>query len=793
MATMKDARRAYLTARDSLLQYDNVIGVGFGARERGGRPTDEPAVIALVIRKVPRDKLERSQILPTTVHGVAVDVREPRLSKEAQQRFIEENQLDDRDNECAIDHFFIDDAKIHRLNQINRRRESERTDKEPGDAEPGDPSTAVFGEIFVIDDDGTLITDGTIDHIAAYNLFRTQFGDHYDFVFFHYDTASGVPNIGNSSPTVFNDITGINHYQGDSYNARAAWGSTMLQSYQKIPNLQTRRILHETAHRWCSYVYHRESGVYSTNLHHEFSVASQALYHWGTWFDNDNSCMDYDYNDWVDSSIVAGEFELDSLTAGAPSVDEFGFHPLDLYLMGLYSATEVGTFRYINSPTDADGNGSYAGTQVNLTVTNVTDEEGSRNPAFPDTQRVFHQAFILITNDVTGIGTLTSGVLGTLETYRKGHVQRFREAVRGRAMIDASLLHDNYGAIYIRDNTTDTGEESSSGAFWNSPDIWVRNINDGGTTHQDTVRGQDNYLSARVSNGSPTAYEDVTVRFYRANFAGTEFLYPEDWHPDDMIGETTINVPGSGSAVATVPWPAAMIPDATWHPCLLVEVIPMELTPNTRHHVWENRKLAQKNITIVDAPGDVAPHRIEFLVGSLHSAHKEAVLTIARVRDLPGLGIGLDAGETRLEPIRPDKIMPLQDYIGVDLSRLSDDDLQRPMLEVEFPDDTKLMLDAWERLRLTVTVGGGSRFRIDDLRDIESRMPALRGSADSKQLRVGRIAQARVLLATGRREAMSLVLHSAGTPRGRGSGLIRVIQSTTHGEVVGGLDIEVRA
>jgi hypothetical protein len=48
-------------------------------------------------------------------------------------------------------------------------------------------------------------------------------------------------------------------------------------------------------------------------------------------------------------------------------------------------------------------------------------------------------------------------------------------------------------------------------------------------------------------------------------------------------------------------WSVAQIPPAAgWHPCLLVEVIPMEITPSGLHHVWENRKLAQKNVTIID-------------------------------------------------------------------------------------------------------------------------------------------------------------------------------------------------
>lgn len=604
MATSREARQAYLAVRDELLEYDNVIGVGFGVKEKGGKLTQQFAIIALVEEKLPCSRVPEGQLLPKAFENVPIDVQKPRISEEEHLEFLKRNGIPPEQNECNKDHFFLSDCKIHRLNLERQRDLGENI--EPGNA-PCSPATAVFGEIFVIEDNGTLISRDKIDHVAAYELFRTRFGDHYDFVFFHYDTASGVPSQGNSSPTIHNTITGIHHPQGDSYDRRATWGSAKIQSYQKVTNLtEVRRMLHETGHRWCAYVNHREDGVPSENLHKDFVIAREAPNHWGGWFDSGNSCMDYHGIEWHDSSKVRGEFEKKYLTQGPPGIDEFGYHPLDLYLMGLMSGEEVGTFRYIRDPDDPDNDDSYTGTEVNLDITNIIAEEGKRNPAYPDTQRVFHQAFILITGNLSGIGSLndTSTVLGNFELYRSGYLDAFRKATRSRAMIDGSLLHDNYASLYIRDNSADTGTPLSREAFRNSPDIWVRNVDDGGTDHQDTIRNQDNYVHARIWNSSGADYEDVTVRFYRANFAGTEFYYPEDWHPDQLIGEDTVAVPAGGNAVARATWKSDFIPDKVWCPCLLVEIIPMEVVPENRHPVWDNRKLAQKNINIVDPPED---------------------------------------------------------------------------------------------------------------------------------------------------------------------------------------------
>ncbi len=182
--------------------------------------------------------------------------------------------------------------------------------------------------------------------------------------------------------------------------------------------------------------------------------------------------------------------------------------------------------------------------------------------------------------------------------------------------------------LYIRDTVGDTGTvPQPAWGFWDSPDIWVRNADDGGTSHQNTVRGQDNFLHARVWNRGTQASLPCWVRFYITTFAGTEFRYPHDYKPDTttavaggtpgnlrpraqfptpatyLIGVQRIeSIPAGGNVIAIIRWERTLIPPAAnWHPCLLVEVSPHDGPAPAGQYVWENNNLGQKNITIVDA------------------------------------------------------------------------------------------------------------------------------------------------------------------------------------------------
>ena len=59
-----------------LLSKANVLSVGVGFRQRGGRVTDEVVLVVNVTRKLPPDQLRPEDVVPRTIEGIPVDVYE---------------------------------------------------------------------------------------------------------------------------------------------------------------------------------------------------------------------------------------------------------------------------------------------------------------------------------------------------------------------------------------------------------------------------------------------------------------------------------------------------------------------------------------------------------------------------------------------------------------------------------------------------------------------------------------------------------------------------------------------
>lgn len=184
--------------------------------------------------------------------------------------------------------------------------------------------------------------------------------------------------------------------------------------------------------------------------------------------------------------------------------------------------------------------------------------------------------------------------------------------------------------LYVKDSPDDDGTEPNTVTehMWTSQDIWIRNSNDNGLTHQNPeyrTNGNPNYINVRVINKScvaSTGSETLTVNWAKAN---TALAWPQNWdgsltngtHP---LGGALSNVsipliPAGGEAIVKIPW---VVPnpdnysdnDNPWHFCLLSRInatddpLTSPLTSNPNVMVRNNNNLAWKNLTVVDLVAD---------------------------------------------------------------------------------------------------------------------------------------------------------------------------------------------
>lgn len=173
--------------------------------------------------------------------------------------------------------------------------------------------------------------------------------------------------------------------------------------------------------------------------------------------------------------------------------------------------------------------------------------------------------------------------------------------------------------LYLRDTVDDPGNDFlknyATKPFWDSPDLWVRNQDDGEKVqaHQNPVAGKANWFYARVSNrGTQPAYFFL-VAFKVAPFLGTEFLYPNDYMdaPAAMGWFFSSGLKPGESAIVK----KEMNVPAMAHPCWLATVLTEGDMPPAGIHSWEGNNLAQKNLYVVNLkPG--ATERIPIQLGS---------------------------------------------------------------------------------------------------------------------------------------------------------------------------------
>jgi hypothetical protein len=156
-------------------------------------------------------------------------------------------------------------------------------------------------------------------------------------------------------------------------------------------------LLHELGHRWLYFIQIMENGA-ATHALNPASAHPAQFVHTPAAF---NVMAD------DDASVMGGSNFRDNrngtFTSGSGTHN--GYSWLDLYLMGLASPQEVQPFFYIANSNPRLDDAYYApadttvsGTRRSVNLQQVVDAVGPRLPAYPQTQKQFRVAFVLVSN-----------------------------------------------------------------------------------------------------------------------------------------------------------------------------------------------------------------------------------------------------------------------------------------------------------------------------------------------------------------------------------------------------------
>ena len=192
--------------------------------------------------------------------------------------------------------------------------------------------------------------------------------------------------------------------------------------------------------------------------------------------------------------------------------------------------------------------------------------------------------------------------------------------------------------LYIKDNDKDTGKEpnTSTDMFWNSPDIWVRNQQDGikNQTHENPYFSKDHdiaYIYVRVRNRGKENYKNGQYLHVYWAKASTGFS-TNAWQGEELYNglvsgehlrtETLTNINAGGEEIFMIRW---LLPDKLMgtsddnntekhHFCLLARITNSHLDDlKTGEHglsklqeivdnqikVLNSSKITQKNVSII--------------------------------------------------------------------------------------------------------------------------------------------------------------------------------------------------
>ncbi|NOZ55092.1 MAG: HAD hydrolase-like protein [Gammaproteobacteria bacterium] len=352
--------------------------------------------------------------------------------------------------------------------------------------------------------------------------------------------------------------------------------------------------------------------------------------------------------------------------------------------------------------------------------------------------------------------------------------------------------------LWYRDATDHTGSNVYSGSrFWDSPDLWIRNSDDNGTTHQSPEFGQDNFFHARIYNRGNGIVRDFSAIFEVKEWAGTNFIYPNDYLPFIASASGANLAPGE-STVVKARWPAARIPPQDTHACWVSAILADRDQPVVGRQVWRHNNLAQKNLTIVNLlPGDLIT--IPFRVAHL-SSHTSELLRIELHRPRKWKHVAAEFVTTHGNSV--EMLWKRGHEVKQQFSNVSGSKYQEGA-EVEFLSHTKIRLNTKNSFASTrLNLVPGSRFKMVEFNQ-QASANNVRLSPVSAELlpspagAVIRINPATVAGFTTmsrplRNESLGLRLHAPQNSKVGDSFTIDVIERNKTNQIVGGIAVQVR-
>lgn len=527
-----DVQEVLKAAREIFYRDDNVIGVGIGPRRVDHElRQNEFALLVYVQQKLPESSLGREKVVPREFMGLKTDVIEP-LGADAHEGtadYVSEHHV-------SHDLGSIDWARLHEL-----------TVRTEAPVVAHAVTVQDFGDICAIEDDGTVVKTNQagqqfVDFVRAYQLFRTLHGDDYDFATFFLDTDSGIPTTCGCSfwSGIYNDVQGIGL---GPFNGRASWGTNRLQGFHFMNQghfpLWRYVMGQEWGHQFAAFARYKDTSTNATMTDH---LLNGVLGHWALNLDDDKSPMDYDINNWIE--LPNGQFSKVNLTD-----QERTYCDLDLYLMGLLGANEVGEFTLLRNPQPVGGSTTiFTATPARLNIQNFINQEGPRIPTVAAAPKYWRQAFIVLTKDIHKVHDLVD----TVDFLRLRWEHDFPELTKGLGRID-TVLDARPGRITPSqiDELVSSGYTNLHRHRVNANDLqivgtqWTATINPGQTQNWFTFGWPAEFLvtwSIRPTTPSGKIKSEVAIE----RGANNTFTY---WITVTNIGPVATNFEGKYSIV----------------------------------------------------------------------------------------------------------------------------------------------------------------------------------------------------------------------------------------------------